>query len=668
MHTKRAGKTKREDLSSSLAMAALLAAMIFASLPATAFASGALPPLPHRKPLVLEDAHVPVRLSAAPRPLAKPDFTKPDIVQLLNFGKPPIPLRRPLNHDAAFPSSEDAVLYKKIFSLQSQAAWDKADDLMVRLHDMRLRGHVLYQRYTHPTAYRASYRELAGWLDLYADHPGAGRIYKMALARKPKGESDDLKRPLKGSAVASYLDIISDNGKTYTPSVVRTASQRAALNKLNSAIRKAVGDSAPARALKHLEQDKAAALYDSVEYDDYRALIAQGFMASGDLAKALALAKASAARSGNNVPLAGWIGGLVSWRMGQYAQAGMLFELTATSPYSSSWNAAGGAYWASRAYMRTGRVQDVGRWLKAASAYPRTFYGLIATRALGLDFDFNWDMPAYTKDHEKRLLGIPAAKRAMALVKAGQYHMAEAELRQINSADASLREALLAYANDAGLPSFAMRLAEAYPHPGGGLYDAALYPLLPWNPQGGYKIDRALILALIRQESRFDPEARSGSGAMGLMQLLPSTASFVSRTVRYRGKEGQHSLKNPEVNLDIGQRYVISLLGGTEVNTELLSLMVAYNAGPGNLRKWKRELGSIAKDPLMFIESIPSAQARNYVERVMSNYWIYRMRLGQPSPSLEAVVEGRWARYAPLDGVKQAGFALPRSFAVADGR
>src|SRR6201999_1799589 len=134
--------------------------------------------------------------------------------------------------------------------------------------------------------------------------------------------------------------------------------------------------------------------------------------------------------------------------------------------------------------------------------------------ALGRNMNFNWDIPALTPAMTKRLESIPAGQRAMALVAAGQIHMAEEELVKIDPAnDKQLTQAMLPYANEAGLPALSMRLAEAVPHPGGGLYDAALYPLSPWAPRNGYKVDRALIDAIVRQESRFDPSAQNRSGA-----------------------------------------------------------------------------------------------------------------------------------------------------------
>ena len=629
-----------------------------------ALASGMAVPLPPSKPLGIERTYIPAPAGTIPVPAPKQNFGRPDVMQLLQFGQPPRPKAKPVRDSGQPLSTGDAALYKKVFSWQSQARWDKADALMNQLNDYRLRGHVLYQRYVHPTAYHATFDELANWLNIYADHPGAERIYKMATARMPKGFTGSLHKPAHNSRMSGFIDVLDDQGRTYVSPRKRTETQRKEVANLSRAVRSDVTRSAPSRALDRLLGGNTSKLLDTVEYDQLQAQIAGSYMYEGKTKKALELALASARRSGNAVPDAGWIGGLCAWREKNYKTAASLFELTATSPYTSTWMQAAGAYWASRAHMRAGNMPEVNKWLEQAAKQPRTFYGLIATRALGWDFDFNWAMPELTPAHMERLKKLPEARRAMALVAAGQYHLAEEELRQINPAgDKQMLEALLAYANQNALPSYAMRLAEAVPNPDGGLYDAALYPLSPWNPNGGFKVDRALIYALIRQESRFNPAAESRSGAAGLMQLMPATASFVAGNGKYRGAEGKHSLKDPQVNLDIGQRYVENLLDETHVSTELFSLVIAYNAGPGNLRKWKTELANLSDDPLLFVESIPMGETRNFVERVMSNYWIYRLRMDQPASTLDAVAEGRWALYVPMDGVKQADASpLPKHF------
>jgi soluble lytic murein transglycosylase-like protein len=653
---------------------------IFLSGSLTAEASGMAPPLPPVKPQIAVVAPVEQEqqaIGAIPLPQRKPAFGRPDTLALLKFGMPPVPAIKPRFRIEPLPlpplmaaadtsqplSAADADLYKKAFSAQAAGQWTKADELMAQLSDDRLRGHVLYERFVHPS-YKTSFAELADWLSRYADQPGAERIYKLAQSRTPKSSISTLRRPEKAGQVGGFIDLLSDQGRTYVSSRKRNAMQKKEVAALNRSIRNDLTRSAPTRAFSRLQQGNSARILDTVEFDQLKAQIAASYMYEGNTAKALDLAQAAARRSGDAVPQAGWVGGLAAWREKKYDTAAKLFEITANSLYASSWMNSAGAYWASRAHMRAGNVHDVNVWLERAAAQPRTFYGLIATRALGLDFDFNWSMPELTKTRMARLQKIPAARRAAALVAAGQYYQAEQELRQIDPGkDKELLEALLAYANHNALPSYAMRLAEVTVNPDGGLYDAALYPFSPWNPRNGYKVDRALIYALIRQESRFNPMAESSSGAAGLMQLMPATASFVSGSRKYREAEGRHSLKDPQVNLDIGQRYVQSLLGEDHVSTELFSLVMAYNAGPGNLKKWKERLAPLADDPLLFVESIPLGETRNFVERVMSNYWIYRLRMGQPTPSLDAVSEGRWAEYVQLDGGERhadAGPALRR--------
>ncbi|MCB1556241.1 MAG: lytic transglycosylase domain-containing protein [Alphaproteobacteria bacterium] len=588
-------------------------------------------------------------VARVPVPPHKPVVLVKDPVKT---GAVPLPGRRPLSTKGLPLSADNALLYRKIFAFQAVGNWKDADALFPLLTDMRLRGHMLFQRYMHPTGYQASFEELAGWLDLYADHPGADRVYKLALARMPADFYGTLAKPRQGSGVSGYLGVIHDRERAYRSSRTRTRTQNDAVEALAAAIRADLSRGAPTRAYGRLQDDDRAALLDDVEYDRLQAQIAGSYMLTGYPDKALLLAMKSADRAGEKAPDAGWFGGLSAWRLGDYKTAARLFEQTAESDYVSSWTAAAGAYWAARAHMRAGDVRESSRCLQKAATNPRTFYGLIATRALGWDFDFNWTLPATDSGSDKGEKMLPGIARAMALVAAGQYHWAEDELRNLDyGRDGALHPFLLAYTQKVGLPAFSMRLGEAVSPPEGGLYDAALYPVAPWEPLGGYTVDRALIYALIRQESRFDPEAENkNSGATGLMQLMPQTAGYVAGDRDFRSKTGRYALKDPQTNLAIGQRYVADLLGQDAIGGDLFSLLIAYNAGPGNLRKWKRTLADIQDDPLLFIETVPMAETRAFVERVMANAWIYRLRLGQDTPSLDTVAEGGWARYVALDG------------------
>jgi len=193
------------------------------------------------------------------------------------------------------------------------------------------------------------------------------------------------------------------------------------------------------------------------------------------------------------------------------------------------------------------------------------------------------------------------------------------------------------------MPSLAMRLGSLLVHSGSDLYDSTAYPAPPLTAKDGGVIDRELILALIRQESAFNPKAKSRAGARGLMQLMPRTASFVAKDRRLRGAQ-RNQLFDPELNLKLGQKYIDILLGDARIKGDLFRLLTAWNGGPGNLNKWSRKVKH-NNDPLLFIESIPSRETRIFVERVLTNYWIYRIRFNQSLASMDAVARGKWPHY-----------------------
>ncbi len=528
-----------------------------------------------------------------------------------------------------------AELYQQIFEAQREGDMKKANSLIEDLTDTRLLGHVLFQRYMHPSAYTSTFAELQQWMDVYADHPAAHRIYRLAEARKPTSLAHTVKQPEVSKGIVRTFEPASRARKRYVSAKRRTNDEVSQLNSVNrqvySALRK--GRLKEARSII----DKHVNLLDNVEYDLLRAEIASSYLHRGDAQTAFSLAKASVKRSGLHVPKAGWVAGLIAWRQQKYMDAARYFEVTARSPYASGWTLTAGAYWAARSHMRTGNVKMVSTWLKRGSKQPRTFYGLVATRALGRDFDFNWKIPAFTKKYLNVLNAIPAGQRAIALVMAGQVDLAEAELIRVKPENDDQRIALLAYANYANLPGLALRLATDASGASEDIYDAALYPMGNWRLNEG-NVDPALVHAIMRQESRFDPNAESPSGAKGLMQLMPATAKSVAVT-------GEERLDHAETNLELGRRYIENLLDTDVVGGNLVYLLVAYNAGPGNLAKWKRRWPDV-KDPLLFIELIPASETRAYVERVLSNYWIYRLREGADTPTLDAITAGK----APLYG------------------
>ena len=179
----------------------------------------------------------------------------------------------------------------------------------------------------------------------------------------------------------------------------------------------------------------------------------------------------------------------------------------------------------------------------------------------------------------------------------------------------------------------------------GDRFDPSDYPTPTLTPDGGFTLDPALVYAIVRQESRFNPSARSHVGATGLMQVMPSTAAWFTGDKRLK-RPG--ALRDPGANLRLGQDYFGYLLAKDYVGHDLLRAMAAYNGGSGPLLRTLEALGEDA-DPLMVIESLPYAETRNYVERVMANYWIYRQMFGADTPTLDAIASGAAVIDARLD-------------------
>ncbi len=542
--------------------------------------------------------------------------------------------------------------YSRIFALQEEGRFKEAQALMPRLTDRRLMGHVLAQRYLHPTDYRSNFFELSAWLERYGDHPYAERIYKLARKRQP-GDAEAPRAPILapvrvgGQATSSI--------STYRSPVARTPQQSREVLAFERKVTKLIRKGQLDEAETLLEEDDEREALDRAEIDQLQGRIAQAWYFEKDYKTAYNLAASAAARSGELVPTSQWIAGLAAWRLQKWSQAARHFGAVAESEQSSPWLAAGGAYWASRAALRSRDPASMSRWLKLAAGYPRTFYGLIAREALGIRITFDFTGLDLTRAEVQNLVASPSGGRALALLQVGESERARAELLLIGDwrRHGHLGELMVALASAAEMPRFSFTLARQLSDLRGMARSgrpllAALYPMPSWSPDGGFAVDRALIYAVMRQESAFDPEAVSHAGARGLMQLMPKTASYIADDPRLKGSRRDH-LHDPGLNLRLGQDYLVHLMTLGAVGDDLFRMLAAYNAGPGNLTRWRADTDA-EEDPLLFIESLPYGETRSYIEKVLANYWIYRKRLGQKTPSLSEIANGDWPRYRQQEG------------------
>jgi soluble lytic murein transglycosylase-like protein len=240
------------------------------------------------------------------------------------------------------------------------------------------------------------------------------------------------------------------------------------------------------------------------------------------------------------------------------------------------------------------------------------------------------------------LLANRRARAGLALAQVGEVAWAEAELRAATPDLApSATRALAGIAVAVDLPSTALRtgrdlLEENIVEP------AALFPLPTWQPTGGWQFDRAFMLGLMRQESAFQPTIGSRVGAQGLMQIMPATGQYIARLTG-RDYNGKRDLHHPATNLAMAQDYLNYLSKRLEGN--LLLVAAAYNGGIGNVQRWIAKGVTPDHDPLLWLESIPFDETRDYVEKIMLNYWLYQQRLGKPRESLQALAGNRWPNW-----------------------
>ena len=534
---------------------------------------------------------------------------------------------------AALLSDADVTRYRQIFAAQDVGDWAGADALITALADRRLMGHVLADRLLHPDAYIASYGELRDWLASFADHPQAGRIHDLALSRRPSGAA----RPQSPEAAPDHpATLVWRLGVPRCPSLRISAAARDVERRI---FRLRRGD----RADETATLLAGSAGLTANEVDRLRGHVAAGLYYSGDWAAALDVAEAAVTRSGGRAEQSLWIAGLSHWRLGDFSTAADRFQTLATAECASAWERTAGAFWAARASVRAGDYRAVTYLLRQAADQPRTFYGLLARRVLGMDLsDFRFDPPTAGPQHIAAVAATPHGRRGVALLQVGEGVLAEGELLRVVPApgDTVLRDALVHLAQTSRMPRLAITLAHAYQPAPGTYFDGALYPLGPWQPAGGFAVEQALVHAIIREESRFDPAAVSPAGASGLMQLMPSTAAYMLDAPL----GGRDRLFDPDFNLDLGQAYLLHLLAYGPTGQDLIRILVSYNAGPGSLLGWLDSVPHDA-DPLLFIESIPSREARAYAEHVMTSLWIYRMRFDQDVPSLDELAGGDWPAY-----------------------
>ena len=287
-----------------------------------------------------------------------------------------------------------------------------------------------------------------------------------------------------------------------------------------------------------------------------------------------------------------------------------------------------GAYWLGRSYEKIGDKRQSEDWYREATKYLTTYYGQLAFLKINPSQNFELEEQADVKDdYRKYFYNKELVKITHLLNELNKDKYTKNILRHLaNDNIASGSEILAAeLATNISRYDFAIQVSKLASYEK-RFHNTFNYPIIS-VPQyvNGRKIpETAFILSLIRQESEFDMRANSHVGAQGLMQIMPYTAKLVAKQAKLPYSKSRLT-SDPEYNINLGSHYIAGLI--LQYDGAYPFATAAYNAGPKRVKHWKK----INKDPqkkqidfVDWVELIPFKETRNYVQRVMENYNVYR--------------------------------------------
>jgi soluble lytic murein transglycosylase-like protein len=535
-------------------------------------------------------------------------------------------------------SDADESLYTQIFILQDSEKFSVAQKLEHQLSDPILMNEVLYQRYF-SKSYHTKGAEVQAWMNKYNDMPGAARVEKLAKLKKVSVNPACVPNMLSGGT-----SIETAQSETWT-----TKQYSGSTDKHITKFRKAIRSGSTKAARNILEDRSFKKKLTESDYGRLAGRLAYVYYTNGEyeLAKKWGFV-ASDAESEYGL----WTMGLLYFKEQKYKESEKYFSKILQLKQINNARKTEAAFWAGRAADMRGETSQARDYWKVAAVHPMAFYGALAATMMGNVPEYEFFEQEFTEEDIEELRRDKYGKIALALLQVNRRERAESYLKYMITSKVSDRNlhAINAIATAYGLSRVAILASGVIRDRGILEIDedviyTAQYPLPDWEPMGGWSIDRALLLAIIKQESGFRTGAKSGAGANGVMQIMPGTAKLVAHANKV--KMSDIDMSNPEHNMFLGQQYIVDLLMHPNINNNIIKMLAAYNAGMGSLVKFEKSFDTA--DPLLYIESFPAYETRGYIKRVMANLWLYRARLNQPLTSLKVLADSQWPLYNSQD-------------------
>lgn len=548
-----------------------------------------------------------------------------------------VPRAAPIGHSGVgLPqplSPATAARIRRIFALQAAGQMAEATRETAALRNPLLLGHILADKYL-GLYHHSTPAELSSWLRHYRRLSEAPAIRALLASRLPRGwRLPPLPRPVAIPSPVRYSGVAAVSPpRASIPGLPRNLWLDRRIGALGASGHFAAG-------LAAIRDARISRLYGA----SLRAGLARAMLFAGRDAEALRVASGAIGEAGGRVGMAGFVAGLAAWRLGRPDRALIFFRQGARAPGATAELRAAAAFWAARAALHAHKPEAYVPWMERAARDRWSFYGLLARHLLGRDIALFPGSPQATLGEADvaAIDATAAGRRGFALIEVGKPGLAEDEFRNLwpkARQDPALARALMLVTAHLGMVDLVGPFAAAAQGATARGLRLAGLPMPPLAPRGGFRVDPALVYALTRIESDFNPRARSGAGAQGLMQLMPATARAIGGSWA--------ELSDPGGNLALGQRYLLDLARQGGIDDNLLRVLASYNGGPGNFLRWKPQLRADG-DPLLFLESIPNQETRRFVRQALTYSWGYAAQLGLPAPSLDRLAEGRYPRLSP---------------------
>ena len=321
-------------------------------------------------------------------------------------------------------------------------------------------------------------------------------------------------------------------------------------------------------------------------------------------------------------------------------------------------------YWRGRAADASGDVIGAQDMYAQGGKFITTFYGQLAAQKAGIStLDLGHD-PVPTTADRSRFEGRELVRAARLVAQTGDRQLLRTFVLGVadDLPNAEEYALLVDFAKNYGDQDLSMRVVRAAAQRGYILPERGYPVVVSTRVDGG--AEPAFSLAIARQESNFDPNARSGVGARGVMQLMPSTAAILAR--RMGVSYSAERLYDADYNIRLGSTYLQKMVddfGGSYVMAA-----ASYNAGPNHMPEWTSICGDPrtgSGDPIDFIECIPFSETRNYAMRAMETMEVYRARLNGGHAALTLSQDLKRGGYTPVPTAYIAGGAFPANEALA---